>query len=506
VRAVAIGNRTDRELPATTGASAPFFSPDGSAIAYFARGGIWQTRVTGEHPPSRIADAPTDSAGGTWTNDGRIVFAPLGQAGLMQVPLAGGSVTPLTSLNAADGEIDHGWPHALPDGSIVFTVSERGRDAHVEVLSIEKARTRLRVPIIGQTQFVDTGHLVYSFLGNLMAVKFDPGRQAIEGVPVPIAKGIQTSTGYGALGRSGLSVSRTGTLIWLRAGADEGHTRLMRVDRTGKASPLAAAAAGLQTPRLSPDGRRLAVVARSGVMTREIRVLDAARPDRVVAIIQGGDNQSPAWMDNRRLTFGSNREGLQKIYVVAVDGRRSPSPLFTADATVARNPASWSRPARLLALYEIEPARGRNVLVYRVGESIAPVAASAANERSPAVSYDGRWVAYLSDASGRDEVYASRLDRAGEAMQLTKNGASEPVWAREGLFYREGENMVLRALVGGKLGAPQMIFQGHFEQDPGANLASYDVDPEGRFFIMLKSAAQPRELRVVKNWGTELPR
>jgi Tol biopolymer transport system component len=484
----------------------PFFSPDGSSIAYFARGGIWQTRVTGSSPPSRVASSPTDSAGGTWTIDGRIVFAPLGHAGLMQVSLAGGAVTPLTSLNAEDGELDHGWPHAMSDGSIVFTVSERGRDPHVEVLSTAKKRTRLRVPIIGQAQFVETGHLVYSFLGNLMAVKFDRDKQAIEGVPVPIAKGIQTATHYGALGRSSLSVSRTGTLVWLRAGIDEGHTRLVRVDRNGKASPLAPAAAGLQTPRLSPNGRRLAVVARSGVMTREIRVLETARPERVVATIQGGDNQSPAWMDNRRLTFGSNRDGLQKIYVMAVDGTRPPAPLFTANVTVARNPASWSRPARLLALYEIEPARGRNVLVYRVGESIAPVAASMANERAPAVSHDGRWIAYISDASGRDEVYVARLDRAGEAMQLTQSGASEPVWAREGLFYREGEHMVLRPVERGNFGAPQLIFEGHFERDPGANLASYDVDPEGRFFVMLKSAAQPRELRVVKNWGSELPR
>ena len=145
------------------------------------------------------------------------------------------------------------------------------------------------------------------------------------------------------------------------------------------------------------------------------------------------------------------------------------------------------------------------MLVYRIGESIAPVAATGANERSPAVSPDGRWIAYVSDASGRDEVYAARLDSTGEAMQLTNAGATEPVWAREGLFYREGESVVLRALDSGKLGAPQAIFEGHFERDPGANLASYDVDPRGRFFIMLKSALQPRELRVVKNWGGELP-
>jgi dipeptidyl aminopeptidase/acylaminoacyl peptidase len=497
-------SRAERELPNTTGASSPFFSPDGTSLAYFSRGAIWRVLLAGDREPVRVVDAPVESAGGTWTADDRIVFAPLGTAGLMEVPAAGGRATALTELNVADGELEHGWPHALSDGSTVFTVSERGRDSHIEVLSPDKQRTRLRVPIVGHAQYVQSGHLVYSFLGNLMAVTFDAEKRAIDGVPMAVAKGMQTFGGFGALGRSGFSVSRTGTLVWLRAGAQEAGSRLVRVERDGKVSPLSAPPDVLQTPRLSPDGRRLAVVVRSGVMTREIRVLDASRPDRIILRIQGGDNQSPAWMDNRRLTFGSNRDGLQKIYVVAVDGKRPPAPLFTANATAARNPASWSRPPRLLGLYEIEPARGRDVLVYRAGESIAPVAATGANERSPAVSPDGRWIAYVSDGSGRDQVYMAPLDRAGEAAQLTRDGATEPVWTREGLVYRQGESVVLRALQDRSLGEPRVLFEGHFERDPGANLASYDVDPQGRFFVMLKSVLQPRELRVVRNWGTEL--
>ena len=139
-----------------------------------------------------------------------------------------------TELNAVEGELEHGWPHALPDGSIVFTVSQRGRDPHVEVLSVKGQRTRLRVPIIGQAQFVETGHLVYSFLGNLMAVKFSLDEGAIDGVPAAIAKGIQTSNGFGTLGRSGFAVSRTGTLVWLRAGPTKGRASLSGLSAAGK--------------------------------------------------------------------------------------------------------------------------------------------------------------------------------------------------------------------------------------------------------------------------------
>ena len=145
------------------------------------------------------------------------------------------------------------------------------------------------------------------------------------------------------------------------------------------------------------------------------------------------------------------------------------------------------------------------MLVYRIGESVAPVAATAANERSPSVSRDGRWIAYVADASGRDEIYATPLYRNAETVQLTKTGATEPLWAREGVFYREGERMMLRTLAKGTLAEPRLLFEGHFERDPGSNLAAYDIDARGRFFIMLKSALQPSEIRVVQNWGTELP-
>ena len=234
-------------------------------------------------------------------------------------------------------------------------------------------------------------------------------------------------------------------------------------------------------------------------MTREIRVLDMAHPDRIVTTIRGGDNQSPAWAPDGRLSFASNREGLQKIFVTAGrpgrdvgrDFSRAISPLFSMDVQSPRNPSSWVKRPPLLAFYEIDPFRGRDVMIYRVGEAIFPVAATKSNERSPVLSPDGQSIAWVSDASGRDEVYRKKLDGQTEAQAVTTGGGAEPVWSREGLVYREGDRVVREGAT---------VFEGRFEKDPGGNAADYDVDPRGKFFLMLKSAGRPREIRVVRNW------
>jgi Tol biopolymer transport system component len=500
---------TDREIAGSVGAHNPFFSPDGNAIAFFSGGAIWKAPTSAssaDTSPRRLADAPTAAAGGTWTDDGRIIFAPLDSDGLMAVSDAGGSPKALTTLNQPNGELEHGWPHALPNGAVLFTVSERGRDPHLETISNAGERKRQPVPAVGQAQFVTSGHLVYSYLGNLLAIAFDADKLQTRGVPVAFAKGVQTMSGFGNLGRSGFAISRTGTLAWLPASPEDARSVLVRVERNGRYSPLPAPADIYQSPRLSPDGRRVAVVVRPGVITRDIRVLDASKADRVVMTVSGGDNQSPAWMrDSRRLTFGSNRDGLQKIYVANVSQRpRDPKPLFSIDVSAPRNPASWALTRPLMALYEIDQLRRRDVMIYRVGESVTPVAATVANERSPVLSPDGRWIAYVSDASNHDEIYVQRLDAGSGPAQLTTTGGIEPVWTREGLFYRTGDRLMLVEWRDGKPTDAKEVLDGVFERDPGANLAAYDVDPKGQFFLMLKSASSPRQLSIITNWGSEL--
>jgi Tol biopolymer transport system component len=486
----------EREVLDAAGAHDPFFSPDGRSVAFFSRDAIWRVPVSGG-PPERVADAPGDSAGGTWTEDGRIVFAPLDGRGLCAVSSGGGPLTTLTTLSAGDGELSHGWPHALPGGAILFTVSQRGRDPHLETVSGAKRGGRL-VPAIGQAAFTSSGHIIYSYLGSLYEVPFDLEALKTTSVPVMFARGVQTTSGFDQLGRAAFAVSRGGTLAWVRAGAGDANNQLVRV-ATGtstRSSVLGAADAPYLTPRLSPDGRQLAVVVNSGLMTRDIRVLEMGHPDRIIATFRGGDNQSPAWLADGRLSFASNREGLQKIYITAGrpaagrDVSLAITPLFSMDVQSARNPSSWVKKPPLLAFYEIDPFRARDVMIYRVGEAIFPVAATAANERSPVLSPDGLSIAWVSDATGRDEIYLKKLEDQGEPQMLTKTGGVEPVWSAAGLWYREGDR-VLRD------GVP--VFEGRFEKDPGANGADYDVDPKGKFLVMLRRAGGSKEIRVVTN-------
>jgi Tol biopolymer transport system component len=496
------------ELVVMAGGDNPFFSPDGKSVAYFASGAIWKSSIVNVGDNQRVCDAPGENAGGTWTGDGRIVFAPLGGRGLMAVASSGGEPVALTTLNSRGLELAHGWPQALPGGGVVFTVAERGHDPHLEVLSPSNARGRL-FPAIGQAEYESTGHLVYSYLGDLYAVPFDAQEMKTRGVPVAVARGVQTSSGFDALGRSGFALSPSGTLAWVRTTPHDSESELVRVAFDGSViARLKAGSATYQTPRLSPDGRRLAVVVRDGMMTHEIRVLDLLHDDRVALTLRGGDNQSPAWTPDGRLSFASNRDGVQKIYVVKVvkaagQGASAdvPKPLFSVDPSSPRNPSSWRRTPPLLAFYEIDPFRARDVLVYRVGEAILPVAATPANERSPVLSPDGGSIAYVSDASGRDELYVNRLEDGSEARQISQQGGIEPVWTGKGLFYRDRLDS-LEVVVGQDT---RNVFTGRrFERDPGGNAADYDVDPRGKFLVMLKGARRTHELELVKNWGTEL--
>ena len=499
----------NERIPNTEGAHNPFFSPDSQWVGFFADGMLRKIPASGDRPFEDVCEAPMDSAGGAWRDDGTIVFAPLHGKGLVQVPATGGTPQPLTQPDPRAGEIAHGWPHMLPDGQgVVFTVSRRGRASRIAILSPGGGISQLSLPATGQVQYVSTGYLVYGLSGDLLAVPFDAKERRVHGAPSTIVKGLRSFRGFDELERTWFAMSRDGLLVYVPGGEDEPSSELVWVDRDGRPTPLSATSGQYQSPRLSSDGKRLALAIRSGFMSRDIWIHDIASDTRVQLSMEGGDNQSPVWMpDGRRLTFASNQSGSQNIYIRPLDAGAALQLLLGGG--LPHNPSSWSRDGRMLAYYTVDPANGRDIWLFDRAGLIRPVLATAANERSPSLSPDGGWMAYVSDESGSDEVYVRATEKADTAHRVSAGGGTEAVWSQDGreIFYRQADRMMVVPVVPGpalSLGLPQRLFERQYVLDPGGNQPDYDVSPDGRRFVMLRSTEHPSEFRVVLNWLTEI--
>jgi serine/threonine-protein kinase len=348
-----------------------------------------------------------------------------------------------------------------------------------------------------------------------MAVRFDAERLELTGTPVPVVEGVLQSP---AIGIAQYTVSATGSLVYLPALPQATQRRLVWVSRNGVEQSIAAPEHVYWNPRVSPDGRRLALQ----IMDPEpqIWLYDFARETLTPLTFGGGrnGNGSPVWTpDGKRITFGSNREGQaqQEIYWQSIDGGSGFERL--ASGEYSRIPSSWSPDGQLLAFTEPNPNTGGDVGVLRLGDRVAqPFIRTPAREYAPQFSPDGRWLAYVSNESGRPEVCVRPYPGPGEKWQVSTSGGAEPVWNPNGreLFYRSGDKMMSveiatrPSFVAGK---PRMLFEGPYvATSPVFTSPLYDVAPDGQRFLMLKATEQtqaaPTQINVVLNWTEELKR
>ena len=499
-------------LPGTDGARRPFFSPDGRSIGFFADDELRHVSLD-DGTVATVTDAPSDSAGGAWVDDATIVFAPLRGQGLMRVDADGGAPTALTAPDVRGGEIEHGWPSALPDGAgLVFAVARRDRDTRMAVWSPDRddGDWQLHFPMNGRARYVAPGRLAYVLGEELLTVGFDLDALDVTGTPTVALEGVAASVAdVSGLGTARFDVSTDGALAYLPAPSPDNV--LAWVDRTGRASPTAAqpVADRHRTPRLSPDGRQAAVVIRAGLLGHELWLEELPGGNRARLSTAGSDNRSPAWTRDGGLSFASNREGPQNIFLTTPRMRDGDDDgadrLITA--SISQNPGAWTGDGRL-AYYEVG-ANGRDVLVRTADGTNTPLAATQADERSPAWAPDGRALAYVSDAAGFDQVYVQAYPPDGRELIVSPAGGTEPVWSCDGrqLFYRRGAEMLVAdiettadALVPD---APRRLFERPFDVDLGSHLANYDVASDGRF-LMLQPADPSREIRLVLAWAAEL--
>jgi len=351
----------------------------------------------------------------------------------------------------------------------------------------------------------------------LTAVPFDPQRLTATGAAVPVVEGVLQSTFSGA---AQYSVSATGSLVYVSGGVQAAQSRLVWVNRNGAEQPLAVPARTYMFPRLSPDGRRVAVnIAEQGT---QIWLYDLPRDTLTRLTFEGSVNYLPIWTpDGKRIAFQSNKEGPGNIFWQLADGSGGLERLTTSEYT--QGPMSWSRDGQRLAFHEVNPDTQRDIWVLRMGEPSAgpgqvrkaqPFLRTRFDELAPRFSPDGRWLAYISNESGRYEICVQPYPGPGGKWQISTEGGAEPAWNPNGreLFYRSGDKMMsvdIATQPGFAAGKPRMLFEGRYEPAPFP-IANYDVAPDGQRFLMVKPSESaegaPTQINVVLNWFEELKR
>jgi eukaryotic-like serine/threonine-protein kinase len=506
-------------LPGTEGAFAPFFSPDGQWVAFFAQQKLKKVAVSGGMAVT-LCDAP-DARGGDWGPDDNILFTPTANSPLERVSANGGAPAPVTKLNSApEGDSrSHRWPSLLPDGThalfnVVYHVGNPLDHSDIGVVSLATGEYKILIRGGSYPRFVPAGYLIYAVGTDMLAVPFDPRTLTVTGTPVTVVKGVRTALYSGG---AEFAFSSAGVLAYLPANdRPPAMDRLVRVDRKGVAQPITTTLHAYANPRVLPDGKR--IVLEITDQTRGIWLHDSARNTLGPLAIESSDTSPVLTPDGENVIFNSIRNGSEGLWIKRVDGSGAEENLTAT--TSLQLPNSVSPDGRSIAYTAATTAR-RSVLLVLPREAPhkpQPLLPGLGSRSAAAYSPDGRWIAYVSDESGRPEVYVGAASGHGATWPVSSGGGGEPVWARGGreLFYRAGNKMMAVAVRSGDAfasGAAVELFEADFDHNEGVDSQSpdYDVSPDGQHFVMIQptgpaaAAPTPAGLRIVLNWFQDLP-
>ena len=515
-------------------------APDGSGFVYVGVGPSSARRLYYRRF-DRMASAPIES-----TEDGEEpFFSPDGQRvgfrlgnRTVQVPLGGGPVTPLVATPATSGC----W---LEDGSVLLTTDERtavlhrpagserldtivtaGEGRFVSLSPVPGGRYAL-VGLIGerlnQVALVDvrgrqltvltegeipawspSGDIIFRRDEALYALALDRDRGSVRGEPVEVLKADPGDR------ITDFAIAPNGTFLLL--GRDALRRTLVEVDRQGREHPLGLGTRGFDSPRYSPDGQRLTVRERLGGGFN-IWVYDLRRGTSLQLSLASRLNYYPEWWPDGRRVFwvrrgDSSATGNVGLFIKAADGSGAETVLF--DDPEPQYEGTVTRDGRTLVVRQNDSATGRDLwLVTLADGSARPLLRTPASEHNPKLSPDGRFLAYVSNSSGRAEVYVRTFPDSGATWVVSRGGGAEPAWSPDGreLFYRSGDALLrvpVETRVGFSAGRLDTLFAGLYV--PNANHTNYDAHPDGARFVMVRMDDGERRARVVVNWAAELTR
>jgi Tol biopolymer transport system component len=491
-----------REVAGSDGAANPFFSPDGNWIAFWASGQIRKVPVNGGNPVV-IADAPAPVIG-TWSPSGWVVFEGL-VGPMSRVPAGGGVPEPFTTLDSASGELTQSSPVALPDGDhVLYTSDVQGgpANARIAIASLEDG-TRSVLDIQGTFALgVVDDNLVYTTAGGaLMAVPVDLGSRRVTGAPIALTDQVAVA---GSRSVSEAQMAADGSLVYV-AGAARRQMVLIGPDGAERSI----GEPGLySSPRLSPDGRRIAV-SMGTTSRRDVWIHDLPSGLFTRLTATGDINDRPEWTpDGAAVLFRSSRNGERNgIWMKTLDGVGGATPVYGMEDSQI-DEGVLSPDGRYLLVQRDSTGNGE-VWFRRLRGDTTAVSVSARNttgDYGARFSPDGRWIVYTTSV-GRAEVVAQSFPDLANRVQISTNGGATPVWASDGrrIYYTNNSQLIAAELATpndpATITARAVVLPRGYTFE--AVHADYDVGPDGTV-LALRSPSQDAEIVVVLNLDAEL--
>ena len=508
-----------RAIPGADRGWHPVFSPDGQSLLFWADSVLKRVPVAGGTPVT-VCQSETAPSGIFWGND-EILFAQPG-VGILRVSPNGGKPELLVGVNISEGWAD--GPQLLPDGTtLLFTIARR-KDfltadpwdkAEIVVQSLKTGERKTLVEGGSDARFVPTGHLVYALGGTLFAVPFDVAKLAVTTGPVPVVEGVRRAIGVG-IGSAHFAFSNSGSLVYVPGPAYGGQQDLFLFDRKGGAEALKLPPGLYAYPRISPDGKRVAVETSDGKETN-VSIYDLSGVSSVRRLTFGGNNRFPIWSaDGQRLAFQSDRERDPAVFWQAVEGGTAER-LTKPDSGTAHVPESWS-PSGDAFLFSVTKGSEISLWAFSMRDRKATPFDDVRSTRYPTdavFSPDGRWVAYQTSESGQGEgtTYVQPFPPSGTIHQITRGG--RPQWSSDGteLFYTPAPGLFMAVTVTTRptftFTSPRALPRGFGISDP-ANPRPYDITTDGRILgvgiaVQGQSGVQATPpIHIVQNWFEEL--
>jgi serine/threonine-protein kinase len=507
-------------LPGTENARNPFFSPDGLWIGFFANGQLKRTSVAGGAVVT-VTDA-ADDRGGAWTQDGGILLTRGGPGSVLtRVPADGGSPQPFVTRGT---DYRHRFPQMLPDGrGVLFTATmETDTDQSVLVQPLPEGPKKVLQRDAFYGRYVASGHLVFIRNGTLFAAPFDLDRLELTAQPVPILEEVVGDPTTGAH----YAVADNGTLIYLSGSVVQAGYRVDWMNPDGSTQPLVATAGEYGSFEFSPDGRSLAIDVLSN-QSVDVWIYDLSSEAMTRLTLDPREDRTPVWTsDGNRIAFLSRRDDAftPNLYWQRLDATGTVQRL--TESKNGQFPTSWHPSGRFLAFRQIPsgppagdifilPVEGSEAAGWRPGKPWAFVE-SPFNETEATFSPDGRWVAYESNESGKDEIYVRPFPGPGGRIRVSTTGGEFPRWSRTGraLFYLSDRRLWVTdySIAGGsfQIGKPRPWSDATFASRVALRTPNFALHPDGRV-AGLQAQSMPADATggkvvLVQNFSEELKR